>query len=377
MPRPVGQVRHKGGDRYELRWSTPNPMGGRAIRRYKIVRASGVKEAHRLLRAEIDATPSLSDMTVEQLCEEYVKRTSPDKRTRTVEMQRGTIRLHIAPYVGKVKARRLSTPQVDELFHRLRSDGRSPYVVRQVRSLLHAAFAAGVRAKWLASNPVTDSQPPKMPARKVRPPARSEVAAVLEAAASEPANALFFRLALVTGARRGELCALRWRDIDAERCAIYISESVSLPKGGAVLTGTKTGDSRRVTIDPVTLQLLSEHMAREQAAGRAMKPDHHVWTRCESGCHPATPHRFSQAWRRACARAGVEGVTLHALRHASASYLIDKGFSIIEVSQRLGHRRTSTTQDVYGHIVSPAASALHAAALADLMSPPALDAGDG
>src|SRR5207248_5999057 len=94
----------------------------------------------------------------------------------------------------------------------------SPARVLKVHSILRAALRQAVRWQMITDNPATHASPPRPVRPPVQAPTPDDVARLLAAAqAEDPEFALYLRLAAVTGARRGELCALRWDDIDLER----------------------------------------------------------------------------------------------------------------------------------------------------------------
>ena len=107
---------------------------------------------------------------------------------------------------------------------------RSPLApVRRVHNIVHAALEQAVRWEWLPTNPTARTSPPKLGPLDIRPPDPEEVGRLLTAAwAEDPDFAMFPCLAAATGARRGELCGLRWRSVDFERGA-----AADQPGGGA------------------------------------------------------------------------------------------------------------------------------------------------
>src|SRR5205814_9221977 len=134
--------------------------------------------------------------------------------------------------------------------------------------------------------------------RPVRPPVQAptpeDVARLLEAAqAEDPEFALYLRLAAVTGARRGELCALRWDDFDFEGGQVVVVRSLAVGNDGVVVKKTKTDRSRRLALDEVTMGAL--HDQRRVAGERArscdleLSPNAYVFARDPEGVDPWRP----------------------------------------------------------------------------------------
>jgi integrase len=121
---------------------------------------------------------------------------------------------------------------------------------------------AAVRWKWIAVNPVSFVEPPPIPAPDPTPPSPQEAAAILAEAFKDPDWGTLVRLAMVVGARRGELSALRWADLDLERGILTVGRSIGQIGGRRWEKDTKTHQRRRISLDAATVQLLDDHRAR-------------------------------------------------------------------------------------------------------------------
>ncbi len=225
-------------------------------------------------------------------------------------------------------------------------------------SLLRAAFAQAVRWGWLDRNPVERATSPRVYHVETVPPVVVDVLRVLERAAASrtPENAIVFRLVAATGCRRGEVCALKWSDVDLDGPSprVIIRRAVLDIEGKRIVQETKTHALRWIRIDDDTTELLRQQRARTvelaETAGVPLTPDDFVFPRTAGSKEPMPPNRIGQAWRRLCQELGVEA-RLHDLRHLQASLLLDAGEAITTVSARLGHRDTSTTLKIYSHLM--------------------------
>lgn len=246
----------------------------------------------------------------------------------------------------------VTTYSVEALYRRLRKAGWTPHRVRKLHMLLSSAWnARAVAYHWSTSAVMADVKAPAATIPEVQPPSRDDVRAVL--AAVDQGVAVFFRLAAVTGARRGELCGLQWADIDLARREVTVRRSVStVPGVGAVISEGKSGrkGQRVIGVDPETCDLLAawrQVPTKHQTAGN-MAPDP-LWVFSHTG--GLTPWRgdyISREFRRACDRTGV-GAHLHSLRHFMATTWLAGGEAALEVAGRLGHSTSATTLRVYGH----------------------------
>ena len=113
---------------------------------------------------------------------------------------------------------------------------------------------ARTRWRWIAHDPISQTQPPAPTRPDPHPPTAKEAARILVEAASDPARATFVRLAMTTGARRGELCGLRWRNVDLDSGTIILRTSIAQDGARGWEKDTKTHQQRRVEIDPTPLR---------------------------------------------------------------------------------------------------------------------------
>ncbi|MFD1528073.1 site-specific integrase [Pseudonocardia aurantiaca] len=147
-------------------------------------------------------------------------------------------------------------------------------------------------------------------------------------------------LTMVSGARRGELCALRWRHVDLERAVVTVRRAIAQDGNDTEEKDTKTHQRRHVTIDPGTVAALTEHRQRWEARAAAlvfeMSPDAFVFSNSPDGATSRKPSSVTQRYGRMADRLGID-THLHNLRHYSATELIAAGVDVRTVAGRLGH----------------------------------------
>jgi integrase len=252
------------------------------------------------------------------------------------------------------------TPKlVDDLYVHLGTVGRrKPATVLRFHAVLRTAFGQAERWGWIDRSPIDRATPPRVHRKEIRPPAVDAVLKVIAAAeqSRSPENALVLRLLAATGCRRGEVVGLQWGDVDfdADPVTVTIRRAVVEVERKLIVKPTKTHAVRTVGLDPDTAALLKAQWTTAVEIGLAggvpPKPEHFVFQRQPNSAEPMPPDRISQAWRRLCQDAGVKA-RLHDLRHLQASLLLDAGEAVTVVAARLGHRDTSTTLKVYGHLM--------------------------
>jgi integrase len=166
----------------------------------------------------------------------------------------------------------------------------------------------------------------------------------------------FLRLSATTGARRGELCGLRWRDVDFSAGSLTISTSiVEDSRGIAIVKDTKTHAARRIALDPVSLEALAAHRRRAEsralACSEQLGETGFVFSQSPIGERPWVPNDVTKAFAAVRDRLGLDGVRLHDLRHFAATRMLGAGVPVRTVSGRLGHSNAATTLGVYGHFL--------------------------
>src|SRR5208283_4781047 len=187
----------------------------------------------------------------------------------------------------------------------------------------------------------------------ISPPGIDDVRAAL--AASREADIelwCWLQVAVASGARRGEVCALRWCDVDLDKRFVRIERSVSATAGaGVVIKSTKTGKPRVVSLTTQAVEALVERKAQAvrtaAAAGRDLEESDLVFAIDQFGERPWRPDMVTGRWTRLRKEIGLSHVRIHGLRHFVATELLTAGIDLRTVANRLGHARTSTTLDIY------------------------------
>lgn len=302
------------------------------------------------------ARPSDS-MTVEELLARWVAHRAPTWSPKTRQDNERNIRLHLVPFIGATRVDRLRPIDVAHLHTTLHADGRGTPTVRRAHIILHAAYVQAVRWGIVATNParkeVVDA--PSAQQLPAAAPDPAMVNAALADAADDPTWSLALRLAATTGARRGQLSALRWSDVDLETGEITWARAMVLVEhGGLVEKSTKTGRPVVTAVDPETVERLRSWRATQAelglAAGVRVAGDGFVLSRSVGAAEPMRPDYLTHRWVKTRARLGLPGdLRLHDLRHHMATQLLAAGVDVRTVAERLGHARPAVTLNVYAH----------------------------
>jgi integrase len=314
--------------------------------------------------------------TVDQLLERYLDQF--DGAASTLTLYRGYVRNHISPFLGKVKVGALDADMLDAFYAELRrcrdhcagrpliqhrtavkhdcDDRCGPHrcrplgatTIRHMHFILSGAYKRAVRWKWVTVNPLPEAEPPAAPLPNPHPPSAAEAARIVNEAWRDPDWGTLIWLAMTTGARRGELCALRWSRIDLTpgRAVMWLRRAINKGVDGWTEGDLKTHQQRRVALDPETVEVLSEHLdrcrARAAELGIKLTTDAFVFSGAPDGSTHPTPGALTQRYNRLAERLGID-TNLHKLRHYSATELIAAGVDVRTVAGRLGHSGGGTT----------------------------------
>jgi integrase len=182
-----------------------------------------------------------------------------------------------------------------------------------------------------------------------------EARRLLDAARGTPWSA-FFTLAFCTGARRAELAALRWSNVDLERGTVTISESVVRTKAGLEFKGTKTGSVRVIPLSALAIAALRSHRAAQNKK-RLRKGEEYVirdLVFADPFGQPWNPGSISNAFDRLARDVKLSTTRLHDVRHSAATWMLQGGVDVRTVAAVLGHSTPVTTLNTYAHLMPEA-----------------------
>jgi integrase len=356
---------YKRGKRWRvIVYAGRDPITGRKRqKRVTVATRAEAKQAEARLVTEVGAGQhrGTRSKTVAELIErwlEWRQSVRPISPT-TIATYRGYLDRVILPALGKLPVGRLDAATLDAFYAQLRKQGgkggrpMAASSVRQVHAILSGALGRAVVWGWIAQNPARLATPPSVEKPDVTPPAVEEAARLLSVAQQEDAElGLFVRLAVVLGARRGELCALRWSDVDFHRGEVLIAGGVVRVHRQPLLDKpTKThatsrggrGPARWSSFEPTGWPSPRRARVRRDATGRRLRvlPRPRRLEADRPGRHLASlpPARQAPGHR----------VRLHDLRHFMVTQLVAGGVDWRTVSGRAGHADGHMTLGTYAH----------------------------
>jgi len=321
----------------------------------------GKREARKALAAlEVEANagkhgrPDTAATTVAALLDRHLDNLERLGRApTTTRTYRGYVKQLIVPALGSKRVRNLTAYDLDLFYSRLAAGGRSSATIRQVHAIISGALKQAVKWDMVPSNVARAASPPTVPRAEVRVPTAAEVKLILlEAERRDPMLGRLLMLGALTGARRGELCALRWSDVDLDAGTLRIAHSVMQVGRRVEVKDTKSHQVRVIALDNAGVALLRLHRedvdARAAATGAALAADAFLFSdRSLDGTVMVEPDWLTRRFTSIVEALGLDGLTLHGLRHFMATQLAARGdVSARTLAGRLGHA-ASVTLKVY------------------------------
>jgi len=261
---------------------------------------------------------------------------------------------YINPYIGHIPIKSLQSLVVQNLINDLKNKGLAPKTIRNFYNILNPAMKKAVELRMIPYNPCEGATLPKLVKFKPKVYDKDQIAEVLEKAKGTDMY-LIVVLEFSLGIRRGELCALRWSDIDFENKVLTISKNRVNGKNGNVIQKSPKSEAGKRTIsfgsnvEDVLKEAKKQYDEAKQTLGRAFQDSDFVIHKGDG--QPYHPDSLTQKWSRFLERNGFEVIRLHDARHSHATALVQSGVNVKVVQERLGHSDVTLTLNTYTHVL--------------------------
>jgi integrase len=266
---------------------------------------------------------------------------------------RDLLRQHVIPYIGHVSMAKLAPQHIRQLQADRLDAGLSPTTVAFLHATLHRALKDAEADGLIARNVAKHVRPPRRTRPEYQTWTAQQAAAFLVAAEADEYAALW-RLALLTGMRRGEILGLRWDDVDLDKGTLAVRRTLS--RGDTARyephAPKRASGRRSVALQASAVEALRRHrtaqLEHRLLMGAAYEDQGYVFTTPVG--RPLHPNTVALHFSRLAARAGVPSLRFHDLRHTSATLMLANGEHPKKVQERLGHANISITLDRYSHV---------------------------
>ena len=368
----MAKPKHLGVKRYMIVYDVPPQNGKGRQQKREILRGVTKHEAESFLAKRIESVArgeytADADMTMSDLFEKFMRHKAKRLEATTLDRYKGIIATYLRPTFGKMRLTALRKAHLIEAYEKWQARSRRGVRVGRFGTCM---ICCGRRS----IGPLVLTTPkPTLPARSRRttfprpsnPRARCSTrtsyatccrGATAHLPVKKARHAVIASLVLsgvglcgLHGARRGEVLATRWTDLDLDGGTVTIRESLAQPRSGLAFKRPKNGQVRTVTISSELVAVLRSHKARQAAEQVHLGERYHrhdLVFAMPNGM-PVSPEAFGAAFKRLVERAKVARIRLHDLRDTHASLLAKAGVPIEVVSQRLGHSCIGVTVDRY------------------------------
>ena len=351
--------RHGAKDMWEITLSHRNPLTGEVIRTYHKVEAKTRKQAEKkrdalILELERKGGALVSGVTVREFMDRFLdyKEESGTIEPSTVRSYRTETKL-ICKYIGGEKLVSVTIATVNDWMAAMSKDGYAPKSIAKPFRLLKQAMKWAVAQDLLVKNPCDFCKPPKRVKTPINALNRADRTRMMQLARTAQPQALgmAIELALTTGMRRGEVCALRWSDLNDD-CSITVSHALGNGEGGFYLKEPKTQSSARtIPLTQRTFQTLKAMRAdsRRVLGEFGLSADPFILGTQEPESRPYNPTQLGKDFTAFCKMNGF-ACTFHDLRHTFATMMIGAGTDVRTVASYLGHASVSMTLNIYADV---------------------------
>ena len=358
-PQGDGTIRKRADGRWEGRIIIGHKKNGSPI--FKSVfgktQKSVLKQLHLLidLYRDVDLTEECRMTLGEWLdkwLNEYIVFTIKES---TIDGYRKMINNQIKRFLGEKQLAHLTTADVQKFYNHIKHHGRtephpvhgyalSDNMVRSVHMVLHQALDVAVKERLIVRNPTHGTTIPKTHRTEKQVLDDEQLDKFLNAIQQEPYWYDFFYLEIMTGLRRGEICGLKWSDVNVADGTLTVKRSVS--KGSGIIIGeTKTDAGMRKILLPRSVATLLQEK-HKHAVSAWIFPH---YANPSEPLHPDTAYRKLKDLLR---KADLPSIRFHDLRHTFATHAMQGGVDAKTLSGILGHRHASFTLDTYTHVTS-------------------------
>ncbi|MCK8826354.1 site-specific integrase [Natroniella acetigena] len=364
----MGHIRKRGENSWEITVSAgTDPITGKRKRIYENVTGTKTEAKKRMREIEYKLEHGTyvepSNLTLEefllQWLEDYCEHNLAPSTLETYEI---IVKTHVIPILGSIKMANLKAMHIKRyLSHKLkdgRKDGKkgglSKKTVKRHYTTLNTALNHAVKWEMLENNPADKISPPKGEKSEIEALTKKQLYKLLEVAEGWIYD--FIYIAAFTGMRRGELLALRWKDVDFENQKLQVKQSVTRPANkGLVFRKPKTDSSiRPIDVDEDVIKILKRRN-KEQKENRlkfgSEYNNEYNLVFCREDGTPFNPRYATRSFNKVAKKVDLEEFRLHDLRHTHATLMLKAGIHPKIVQERLGHASITQTLDTYSHVI--------------------------
>jgi integrase len=347
------------------RWVARTSFDGQRKAYYGRTRSDAYQELTAALKRRHDGLPQVTQrQTVGEYLEKWIAGVPSSVRGTTYRGYEHMVRKHLIPRLGKIGLAKLAPSDLMSMYAEMLAAGLAPRTAGHAHRILGRALREAEAAGIIARNVSRLVRPPRVPHKEMATLSGAQARALIHAAIGDRLHGLY-AVALASGARQGELLALRWSDVDMDAGTIRITRTLvrgirvgvrsvnGVPQTESTFNEPKTASSRRtIPIGRTAIDVLRVHrkaQAEERLrAGPAWDDGNLVFPSAVGTPLDASNLRIDH--HKLLRSAGLPRIRWHDLRHTAATLLLEAGVHPRAVADRLGHATPSLVMNTYGHV---------------------------
>ncbi|WP_046180347.1 site-specific integrase [Domibacillus tundrae] len=382
----TGHVRPRGKNKYQLEvdlgTSYTNPETGKRKRnkKYKTITARGIREA------ELALSKFLVEVTGKDYHEpskmkfvDFVYNEWLPKHARkhlshtTLQKHMDYLEKRILPAFQYLRMDQVKPMHLIDFLHNLEEDGMrldgkagklSSSTIFYNYRILNNLFNFAVTCRIVSKSPVKEIDKPKVEYKESEVYTLEEASDLLDCLESELLHwNIIVKLAITTGMRRSELFGLEFKHFDLDKRILHVRQALTHSRSGGyqvheIKKGNRSAKKRDIILSESLIAPIKKlHLLRKRervAAKELWGEGKYDFLLCDENGKPYNPDSMKNWWSRFIKRHELKYINIHALRHTSATLLINEGVHAKIIAERLGHSNITTTMNVYGHALKQA-----------------------
>lgn len=283
------------------------------------------------------------DGTLEQWSKQWLENIKDKVKMSTFVSYSNKLAIHIYPILGNTLLKKLKSEQIEHWMKSL-SASLAPSSVRVVFQVLNSCIKDAVEKKILLFNPCSQIKTPKISSSTISSLSESEEQQLQKYANLHPKGFPII-LSLQTGLRIGEICGLKWQDIDFSTNVLHVRRTVQrLPvqnlggRNKTILVENSPKSESSIRTIPISNTIRSDLLSLKEKSSSS-----YVFGQK----NPAEPRLITYWFKKMLDELELPNYRFHSLRHTFATRCLEKGVNIATISDLLGHHSIKMTLDTY------------------------------
>ncbi len=372
----MASVENRGNGKWTIVVSSGYDAKGKKIRYKKTVKARNEKEAQQLAgkyEEEIQTKGYFKPIKIgmsDFILTEWLPRAKKILQPTTYNRYLDYTHSRIIPAFKSILVHQVKPMHISDFLDNLSENGMrkdnqsgtlSAGTIEYYHRILRNIFKYAVEREYIKESPAAKIKKPKVGQKEVEVYDESETNILFEALNDAEIHwRVFVKMATTTALRRSELLGLEWKHIDMDEGTVSVKQALTYTRESGYHTGeTKTKGSKRKVSLPFSIiqdlkKLKHQKNIQKLQAAELWNGGQFDFLFSDWKGKPINPSSVGTWWRRFLKRNKLRHINFHALRHTSATLLINQGVHAKIISTRLGHADIKTTMNIYGHTLEKA-----------------------